>query len=99
MTVGLVFQDPDDQLFAPTVWEDVAFGPRNMGLSKREVAERVNSALNMLPWVVCIDENGRYVIPVLNGHRGANEFARLIADGISAELVITPTFRTLKLYG
>jgi len=48
MTVGLVFQDPDDQLFAPTVWEDLAFGPRNMGLSKREVAERVNSALNML---------------------------------------------------
>ena len=48
MTVGLVFQDPDDQLFAPTVWEDVAFGPRNMGLSKREVAERVNSALNLL---------------------------------------------------
>jgi len=41
------------------------------------------------PWVVCIDENGRYVIPVLNGHRGANEFARLIADRISAELVIT----------
>jgi len=41
------------------------------------------------PWVVCIDENGRYVIPVLNGHRGANEFARLIADGISAEPVIT----------
>ena len=38
MTVGLVFQDPDDQLFAPTVWEDVAFGPRNMGLSKRKVA-------------------------------------------------------------
>ena len=41
------------------------------------------------PWVVCIDENGRYVIPVLNGHRGANEFARLIADRISAEPVIT----------
>jgi len=39
--------------------------------------------------VVCIDENGRYVIPVLNGHRGANEFARLIAEGISAEPVIT----------
>lgn len=48
MTVGLVFQDPDDQLFAPTVWADVAFGPRNMGLSKREVAERTDSALNML---------------------------------------------------
>ncbi len=41
------------------------------------------------PWVVCIEENGRYVIPVLNGHRGANEFATLIADAISAQVVIT----------
>ena len=40
------------------------------------------------PWVVCIDENGGYVIPVLNGHRGVNECARLIADRISAEPVI-----------
>ena len=48
MTVGLVFQDPDDQLFAPTVWDDVAFGPRNMGLSKSEVKERVDSTLDML---------------------------------------------------
>jgi cobalt/nickel transport system ATP-binding protein len=43
--VGLVFQDPDDQLFAPTVWEDVAFGPRNLGLSEVEVARRVEEAL------------------------------------------------------
>ncbi len=48
MTVGLVFQDPDDQLFAPTVWDDVAFGPRNTGLSKREVEGRVDNALKML---------------------------------------------------
>jgi len=48
MRVGLVFQDPDDQLFAPTVWDDIAFGPRNLGLSKREVEERVNNTLNML---------------------------------------------------
>jgi cobalamin biosynthesis protein CbiG len=41
------------------------------------------------PWVVCIEENGRYVIPVLNGHRGANEFAKLIAEGTSAQVVIT----------
>ena len=33
--VGLVFQDPDDQLFMPTVSEDVAFGPRNLGLDER----------------------------------------------------------------
>ena len=43
--VGLVFQDPDDQLFMPTVREDVAFGPLNLGLSAAEAAARVEEAL------------------------------------------------------
>ena len=43
--VGLVFQDPDDQLFMPTVFEDVAFGPRNLQLSESEVKEKVEAAL------------------------------------------------------
>ena len=43
--VGLVFQNPDDQLFSPTVFEDVAFGPLHMGLPMREVEARVKSAL------------------------------------------------------
>jgi cobalt/nickel transport system ATP-binding protein len=43
--VGIVFQDPDDQLFMPTVREDVAFGPRNLGLDEAEVARRVGAAL------------------------------------------------------
>jgi cobalt/nickel transport system ATP-binding protein len=43
--VGMVFQDPDDQLFMPTVREDVAFGPLNLGFSKAEVEERVRQAL------------------------------------------------------
>jgi cobalt/nickel transport system ATP-binding protein len=43
--VGIVFQDPDDQLFMPTVGEDVAFGPRNLGLPEPEVAARVAAAL------------------------------------------------------
>jgi cobalt/nickel transport system ATP-binding protein len=43
--VGLVFQDPDDQLFMPTVREDVAFGPLNMGLDRDEVERRVVGAL------------------------------------------------------
>jgi cobalt/nickel transport system ATP-binding protein len=46
--VGLVFQDPDDQLFTPTVGEDVAFGPRNMGLEEGEVGRRVRQALAQL---------------------------------------------------
>jgi cobalt/nickel transport system ATP-binding protein len=43
--VGLVFQDPDDQLFSPTVYEDVAFGPLHMGLPAGEVRQRVEAAL------------------------------------------------------
>ncbi len=43
--VGIVFQNPDDQLFAPTVVEDVAFGPLNMGLPPEEVEKRVADAL------------------------------------------------------
>lgn len=43
--LGYVFQDPDDQLFMPTVQEDVAFGPRNDGLPEGEVALRVRQAL------------------------------------------------------
>jgi cobalt/nickel transport system ATP-binding protein len=44
-SVGLVFQNPDDQLFSPTVYEDVAFGPLYQGLSAPEVDERVKAAL------------------------------------------------------
>lgn len=45
-TVGMVFANPDDQLFMPTVGEDVAFGPLNLGLSSQDVAERVTAALD-----------------------------------------------------
>ncbi len=43
--VGLVFQDPDDQLFSPTVFEDVAFGPLHLGYPPDEVRNRVARAL------------------------------------------------------
>ena len=46
--VGLVFQNPDDQLFSPTVFDDVAFGPLNMGCSEAEVRQSVTRALG---WV------------------------------------------------
>lgn len=44
-SVGLVFQNPDDQLFMPTVEQDVAFGPANMGLTPQEIERRVTEAL------------------------------------------------------
>jgi cobalt/nickel transport system ATP-binding protein len=43
--VGVVFQDPEDQLFLPSVAQDVAFGPSNMGLEKAEIEARVKEAL------------------------------------------------------
>lgn len=46
--VGLVMQEPDDQLFMPTIYDDAAFGPRNFGLDENEVEERVNSALEIV---------------------------------------------------
>lgn len=53
--VGVVFQDPDDQLFMPTVAEDVAFGPRNMGIEGDELQRRVNEALAAVDMVEFAD--------------------------------------------
>ncbi|MFX1563300.1 MAG: energy-coupling factor ABC transporter ATP-binding protein [Promethearchaeota archaeon] len=47
-SMGLVFQEPDNQLFMPTLFEDVAFGPLNMGLPVEEVRERVSEALDIV---------------------------------------------------
>ncbi|HVP56475.1 MAG TPA: ABC transporter ATP-binding protein, partial [bacterium] len=46
--VGLLFQDPDDQLFCPTVWEDVAFGPQQLGLGEAGTSQRVAKALDQV---------------------------------------------------
>ncbi|UWG97071.1 energy-coupling factor ABC transporter ATP-binding protein [Dehalobacter sp. DCM] len=46
--MGMVFQDPDDQLFMPTVYDDVAFGPRNYGFDEKEVENRVTQAMEMV---------------------------------------------------
>ncbi len=46
--VGLLFQSPEDQLFADTVWKDIAFGPRNQGLSSESVSRRVQGAAKLM---------------------------------------------------
>ena len=45
--VGIVFQDPDDQIFMPRVWDDIAFGPINLGLEKPEVEKRVEKVMKV----------------------------------------------------
>ena len=46
--IGVVFQNPDDQLFLPTVYDDIAFGPRNLGLDEESVRYRVEDRLELL---------------------------------------------------
>ena len=46
--VGMVFQNPDDQLFSPTVFDDVAFGPLHMGLPETDIRQRVANALSLV---------------------------------------------------
>ncbi len=46
--VGIVFQDPDDQLFCPTVFDDVAFGPLNLGLPRETIEQRVSESLTLV---------------------------------------------------
>lgn len=53
--VGIVFQDPDDQLFMPTVREDVAFGPRNLGLRGAALDARVRRALELVGMLDALD--------------------------------------------
>jgi energy-coupling factor transporter ATP-binding protein EcfA2 len=69
--VGLVFQDSDEQLFMPTVLEDVAFGPANLGLSPEQAAERakatlaqvgMSSAVNKAPYHLSAGEKRRVAI-------------------------------------
>jgi energy-coupling factor transporter ATP-binding protein EcfA2 len=46
--IGIVFQNPEDQLFCPTVYEDVAFGPNNMDLSEEEIDSRIKGAISAM---------------------------------------------------
>lgn len=62
--VGLVFQNPDDQLFMPTVWEDVTFGPLNQGLKGHALEHRATAAMK----AVCLE-------PDQYGHRNANNLS------------------------
>jgi energy-coupling factor transport system ATP-binding protein len=53
--VGLVFQNPDDQIFSTSVWDEVAFGPKNLGCSEAEIKNRVELALQTVNLLSCKD--------------------------------------------
>jgi cobalt/nickel transport system ATP-binding protein len=86
--VGLVFQNPDDQLFAHSVYEDAAFGPRNMGLDEDEVRRRVTEALEA---VEMSDLEAKDIHNLSYGQKKRVCIAGLLAMGHEILLLDEPT--------
>jgi cobalt/nickel transport system ATP-binding protein len=59
--VGLVFQDPDNQLFMPTVFDDVSFGPINMGMQRQDVEKSVHKALKEVDMLASIKRSSHHL--------------------------------------
>lgn len=74
--VGIVFQNPDDQLFMPTVYDDVAFGPLNLGISAERTDERVHSSLLT---VGCADLKNKPPHHLSGGQKKAVAIATVLA--------------------
>jgi ABC-type sulfate/molybdate transport systems ATPase subunit len=74
--VGMIFQNPDDQLFMPTVYDDVAFGPLNLGLPPEKALQRVEDALRT---VGCLGLKDRPPHHLSGGQKSAVAIATVIA--------------------
>lgn len=87
-SVGMVFQNPDDQLFMPTVEEDVAFGPLNMKLPQEEVERRVNEALAA---VGCLELQKRSPMQLSGGQKRRVAIATVLSMEPSIMVMDEPT--------
>lgn len=87
-SVGLVFQDPDNQLFMPTVEEDVAFGPSNMGLTPEEIESRVVEALEA---VGALHLRKRSPYHLSGGQKKSVSIATVLSMGPSVLILDEPT--------
>lgn len=87
-SVGLVFQDSDDQLFMPTVEEDVAFGPSNMRLEPEEIRRRVTEALDA---VGALDLRGESPFRLSGGQKKRVAIATVLAMEPSVLVMDEPT--------
>lgn len=85
---GFVFQDPDDQLFCPTVAEDIAFGPRNLGKSREEAATIVDAVLDRLDLTFLRD---RITYKLSGGEKRLVSLATVLAMDPKVLLLDEPT--------
>jgi energy-coupling factor transporter ATP-binding protein EcfA2 len=88
LRVGFVFQNPDYQLFAEQVWEEVAFGPRQLGLSSQEVEERVRTALSR---VHLLDQSAEDPFSLTKGQRQRLAVAGVLALAPQVIILDEPT--------
>jgi cobalt transport protein ATP-binding subunit len=86
--IGIVFQDPDDQLFSPTLYEDVAFGPLNFGLSAQEIETRVTRALT---WVGLVGYEDKAPQNLSYGQRKRAALATVLAMDAPVIVLDEPT--------
>jgi len=86
--MGIVFQNPNDQLFAPTVFEDVAFGPLNMGFTEKEVVQKVRDALRSVEMEDCAKKSVHHLS---FGQRKRACIAGLLSMGHEILLLDEPT--------
>lgn len=86
--VGMVFQNPDDQLFMPMIYDDVAFGPRNFGLSEEEVERRVERTLTELGLMPL---KNRSALKLSGGEKRIAAIATVLAMDPNAMLFDEPT--------
>lgn len=86
--VGMVFQNPDDQIISPTVWQEVAFGPVNLGWDEDKINERVNYALSLLQISHLRDKPPHYIS---YGEKKKLSIASIIAMDPEVLLLDEPT--------
>ena len=86
--LGLIFQNPDDQLFMPTLFEDVAFGPLNLGMAREEVEARVAAALRE---VGLADERDKFPGHLSGGQKRLAALAAVLAAGPEVLVLDEPT--------